>query len=395
VHRELADLNRTRAYRPDGSVDELYLSQWLREMEGTVEACPPDEQATVKDIREGHLQLARLSRTAGQYETAIQQLDVAERAGGNATRQDSQQSELTAERRLCYLAWVRDLFQQGDVAGAFRLAKKGLRPDDLQPITDLIPRFTSIQAAVTTGTAERRIALTLIPYTDAGRDPAAELKRAIQEAGIPAVKVTADPDVTALEATLSFSSGEDLLRQEQVMAQALPDWPELAFARAILLPAAIEFGEDETWYSQRARYRETIDTSGAETVLLERARSAEQKRAQLQAVSPDKVNGEEAQAVSAVQQQALSAAQLTWQTLLDNSQGTFDMNWSPSSGGLTVQGASADVRRVWAVTSGQVQAMRLDSQAFKWRSVGTVAALAVLSVLILVLVLFLVTRLSH
>lgn len=382
VHAELADLDRNRAYHPDGSVDELYLSQWIHEAEGTLQSCPPDEQVAVKDIKAGYLQLARLSRIAGHYETALQQLDAAERAGGNATGQDGQQSELTAERRLCYLSWVRDLFQQGDMTGAFRLAEKGLRPADVQPIADLIPRFTSLQVAVTTDGTERRIVLILTPYAPSGKDSTAELKQAIEEAGIPGVKVTVGPDATVLEATLSFPDG-DLLRQEQAVVQALPDWPELAFARAALSPATIEFETDETWYNLRARYRETVDTSGAEALLQERVRSAEQAPA----ASPDKVNSEEAQTVSAVQQQALNAAQAAWQTLLDNSRGTFDMSWSPGTGGL--------IRRVWSVSPGQVQEMRLDSQAFKWRSIATVAALAVLSVFIVVLVLFLIARLSH
>ncbi len=388
VHGELASLDRGRAYRPDGSVDELYLSQWIREAEGTLESCPAEEQVPVKDIMAGYLQLARLSRAAGHFETAIQQLDAAERAGANATGQSSQQSELTDERRLCYLYWVRDLFRQGDMVGAFQMAEKGLRPDDVQPIVDLIPHFAAVQVAITTGVGERKILLTLTPNAASNKDSTAELKQAIEAAGLPGIKVTGQPEATVLEATLSFAGADELQRQEQALAQALPDWPELAFARAMLSPAEIEFETDETWYNVRARYRETVDTSRAEAALQEQLSSAGQQHAQAQTAPPDPLmNSEEAQAVSAVQQQAFGAVQDAWQTLLAGSQGTFDMSWTPGTG--------STIRRVWSVSPGQVQQMRLDSQAFKWRSIATVGALALLGVLIVVLVLFLVARRSR
>jgi hypothetical protein len=387
VDRELADVNRARAYRPDGSIDELYLSQWIRDLQGTLDTCPSETRARDQDIRAGYLQLARLSRMAGRYEVALQQLDAAEKAGSHATQQDSQPSELTVERRLCYLGWVRDLFLQGDVSGAFRLAEKGLRPDDMLPVTGLIPRFTTVQMFVATGRADRRLTVTLKPYLAVGNDPSAELKKAVEGAGLVGVSLSANADQVLLDVTVPFAGGPDLLRKQQALAQALPDWPELALVRAILSPAVIELGADETWYSTTARYRETVDTSRAEVLLRQRAQAAEQKRAQLQAGAQVEMNGGEAQAVAEVQQQALSAAASAWQDLLENSRGTFDMSWTPVTGGR--------VERVWSITVGQTQDMRLDSKAFKWSSITTIAALAVSVVLIVVLVLLLFARLSR
>ena len=393
AHQELAALHRARATRPDGSVDGLYLSQAMRELEETVQVCPSAElgQDLNRQVREGYLYLARGARGEGHYETALQYLDSAERVPAKPTEKETFQQEVARERRLCYLYWVRDLFQQGDTTAALKLAETGLETADFLPSPKLVPRFSTVQMSVLTDSTRRQITLSLRPYlppsASGGKSEAVEgLREKLAGALASPVKVTSSKETYLLEMALSFADGADLFRKQSDLARALPDWPELAFVLAVLSPKETEMGQQEGWFTRQARYREAVDARDAEMLLLDREKACEQEQARLEAAEKAEATEPEAQALTMVRRQALAVAQRAWQSLLDDSRATFEMEWSPATGG--------HVQRAWLVKAGQTQEMRLDSQAYKVSSILTAAGLVVLAVLIIVLVLFLVAKLS-
>jgi hypothetical protein len=395
VRMEWASFYLENIGRLDGSIDLSYLSQFVQELEQALSVCPESEVGpdVASKIVDGYLYLAREARKEGYYESALAHLDSAERVHVSAmTDQNQYEQDVSLERRLSYLAWVGDLLQDGDFAAALKIAKAGRVADEIMADQTLAPRFGSVQLSILTDAAQRRLVVSLLPYpltlgTDVNRKTVDTLEQFVREYPKGRATMTLDGEMYLLEVTIPFQHSDDLFREQTVLASGLPDWPELAFVKAVLLSQQGELAVQGSWFKTRADYRETVDTRGVPIALEVQLRKSEHELSQLeslQEVDSDLDGGKE---VALVQKQLLTFARDGWQSLLENSRAVFSIEWDSIAG--------ERVERTWAVGPGQVQAMRLESQAYNLGSIAVAAGLIVLALFIITLVLLLFVRLHE
>jgi len=236
IRKEWASFYLESMGRFDGSLDLSYLSQFVQELEQALQVCPESEVGSdvASKIVDGYLHLAREARKGGFYESALAHLDSAERVYVSAMPdQNHYERDVSLERRLCYLAWVRDLLQGGDFATALNVAQAGSVADDIMADQALAPRFGSVQMAILTDAAQRRIVLSLWPYpftvgTEVSRNTVDTLEELVRSFPGGRATITLDGEMYLLEVNIPFQNSNDLFREQTLWARVLPDWPELS-----------------------------------------------------------------------------------------------------------------------------------------------------------------------
>lgn len=395
VHKEWMSFYLENVYRSDGSLDMLYLSQSLQELEQALQVCPESEVGSdaASEVINGYLYLARKARKRGYYESALVHLDSAERVHVLAMPdQNNYERDVSLERRLCYLAWVRDLLQVGDFVAALELAEVGGVADDVLSVQVLAPRFGSVQMVILTDAVQRRIVLSLWPYapafaTDVSRNTVDTLNGLVRAFPGGRATITLDGEMYLLEVTIPFEHSDDLFREQAAWARVLPDWPELAFVKAVLLSHQGELVVQGSYFTTRAFYSEIVDTREAQKILEGQLQKTEHELSQLESLQIVDSDFDETKEVALTRKQLLTCAQEGWQNLLENTRAVFSIDWEPVAG--------ERVERTWTVGTGQVQEMRLESQVYNLASIAVGVGLILLALSIIVLVLLLFVRLGE
>jgi hypothetical protein len=394
VHRELASFYVDNMQLPDGSVDISYLSQSVNELEDMRRVCPGAVISTEQmvRIRDGYLYLTRESRKQGYYELALQYLDSADYVADPVTfRTDQWRQTVLDERRLCYLAWIRDLLQNGDVSTAFDVSEQGDLADDVWTELSFVPRLDSVQMSLLTSPKRRRVILTLAPYlvqpaADEICDSLDVLKEALRSNyGLDAA-ISLGDESYAFEVVIPFEHDTDLAQQQMLLAQSLPDLPEFAFVRAVLSSEIDEIVVDDSWFVTQAFYRETVDTHEAEKEFRKQLQTCEGEFAGLEDVYRRlDASDAEMKDLILIRLQTLDLARRGWQNMIETSRAVFSLDWDPLTAG--------PVERTWSIQPGQAEEMRVESQSYNLFSVAVAAGLILLTVLIVILVLSLLARL--
>ena len=394
IRMEWASFYLENIGRLDESIDLSYLSQFVQELEQALSVCPESEVGpdVASKIVDGYLYLAREARRGGYYEPALAHLDSAERVYVSAIPYENQyEQEVSLERRLSYLAWVRDLLQDRDFAAAFKIAEAGGVADEIMAEQTLAPRFGSVQLSILTDAAQRRIVVSLWPHpltlsTGVSRKTVDTLEEYVRVYPGGRATIALDGEMYLLELTIPFQDSDDLFREQAAWASGLPDWPELAFVKAVLLSQQGELVVQGSWFTTRAGYSETVDTRGVQIILEEQVHKSEHELSQLESLQEADSDLDGGKEVALVQKQLLTFARDGWQSLLENSRAVFSIEWESMAG--------ERVERTWTVGPGQVQAMQLESHVYNLGSIAVGAGLIVLALFIITLVLLLFVRLN-
>ena len=190
-----------------------------------------------------------------------------------------------------------------------------------------------------------------------------------------------------LEVTIPFEHSDDLFREQAAWARVLPDWPELAFVKAVLLSHQGELVVQGSYFTTRAFYSEIVDTREAQKILEGQLQKTEHELSQLESLQIVDSDFDETKEVALTRKQLLTFAQEGWQNLLENTRAVFSIDWEPVAG--------ERVERTWTVGTGQVQEMRLESQVYNLASIAVGVGLILLALSIIVLVLLLFVRLGE
>jgi len=391
IQNELANFYIDRLVDFDGSLSVSSASQALYELEQALQACPENEIhfdwfSTLEDL---YLYLARAARTNGFYERALlylNQLDDLRNQHENITT--SFQADLSQERRLCYLAWVDQLLADGDVERALSLAGESGMIDMLAVDSSLTPRFSSIQASISTRSTERQIRLAFTPSSllpDSG-PVVNDLRQAMQTGAGIENKLTAGEDGLELLLNISFVSGEDLLQKQFDVVRALPDWVELSFVKDILSPQKIEMVLSESWWETHEFYREIVDAYPTEAKYVQKQKACEAELIQSPADSFVGVPEEnEVVMASRIKNKLIQLCRDDWKRLLQDNRVVFSTEWSPQIG--------EPIKRTWLVLVGQVREMELESWSYNPHSMAARIGSYLLGALIVWVILFIAIRL--
>lgn len=398
IRQEMQGFYLAKMRRADGTVDTAYLVQAVGAFQDSAAMCPQNQippEVTVQ-IEEGYLYLAHEARRQGRYETALTHLEAAEVLHRNAGDTESEfLRNIETERHLSFLSWVFDLLRRGEIDTAIAVAERGGISESALADWDTMPRVGSIQMSVQTEATQRRILMGFTPFpvssTGMQSPPALErLLRALETSAdvhFTTTVSTSDAGTYLLETVIPFGSGVELLEAQRVLATTLPDWPELAFAKAVLLPVKHEILMQESWFSKQESYQEVVGAVESQAILGGQLQVCEER---LRALDGAQV-GTDSESVQSeldlVRREILSMAREGWGRLGDTSRAVFSLSWTSLTG--------EHIERTWTVGVGQEQDMRLGSQVYDWTAIGIAVGLVVLGVVIVVLILSLLARVQQ
>ena len=391
IQAELANFYTERLTDSTGQLSASFASQALYELEEASQVCPENELSpeSLSKLGDLYLHLARIARTSGFYEEALSylnQLDDLRKQRREITA--GLQTDLSLERRLCYLAWVEQMLAGGDVERALLLAKEGEVIDVLAVDGSLAPRFSSIQATISTYSAERKIdiAFDFSSLLSDSTPVVKELEQARQTwVGIGS-NLTVGSNALELSLTIPFVNAEDLFQKQSGAARALPDWAELSFVRDVLSPRGIEMVLSESWWETCESYREVVDVYPTEAKLADRQKACEAELAQYPLNgSVESPEGNEVILTSKIKHHLTQRCRDDWKRLLQDSRAIFSVDWNPKIGGPT--------QRAWLVLAGQVQEMKLESWSYSPLSIVMRIGSYLLRALIVLVILFIAVRL--
>lgn len=395
VHKELASFYLENMYGPSGSLDVTYLSRTVRELERALQVCPRSEVASVasSEIVDGYLYLGKEARERGHYELALDYLDSAERVYLSMVPDLTEyELEVARGRRLCYLSLVRESLEGGDFATALEYAEAGGVMADVRFNEVSAPRFGSVQIATHTDSGRRKVVLSLWPHplamvTDVDRSIVGALRKLVHAPPSGSATITLDGETYVLELDIPYEQGDDLFREQSAWAEALPNWPELALARAVLRSQHGEILVQDSWFTTQTLYSETVDTREAYSSLEGELRNSEAELQRMEVPETRDNDPDVLEEVVLIRKQLLAHAVDGWRNLLDSSRAVCSVDWESASG--------ERVSRVWTIGVGEVKDMRLESRVYDFASIAVAVGLAALAVLIVVLVLFLMTGLRR
>ena len=395
ISREMQEYYLERMHRADGAIDTAYLTQAVDAFQQGSEMCGQDQMPPEVSvhIEEGYVYLAHEARRQGRYEAALGHLEAAQVLYGEAADgEDEFVRRIESERRLCFLSWMLDLLRRGEIRAAVEVGERGGISETALADWEALPRVGSVQLSIQTEAGQRRVLMSFTPFPSAldGTTRTVSLEsllRSLDGGGgsrYTTTVSTTDAGSYLVEALIPFGSGGELTESQNALVEALPDWPELAFAKAVLSPVASELTIEESWFERREAYGEIVDARESQAILArERTACADL----LQGLDETRNEASEESVESEldrVRREVLVTALDGWERLASESRAVFSMNWISLTG--------ERVERTWTVGAGQELEMHLESQVYDWNAISIAAGVAVLGVVTLVLILFLLAR---
>ena len=396
IRRDMQAYYLEKTRRADTTVDTAFLLQAVDAFRQAETMCPQDAMPheVIAQIEEGYIVLAHEARRQGRYEATLGYLESAEVLYREVDGEGGEfLQRVETERHMCFLTWMLDLLRQGDIRSAVVVGERGGIGESALADWDAMPRTSSVQISVQTGAGQRRILISLTPFPSAlegSERPQAlqSLVAALAESADGGFTVTlsvSDAGAYLIETAIPFTSGTQLRDAQSTLAAALPDWPELAFARVVLAPTEIDVQQEEAPFSRRESYQETIDSRESASILAEQLQSCERRLQELDGAAGQADDAESVESeLRLVRREILTMARSGWERLAGSSRAVFSLSWTSLTG--------EQIERTWTVDAGRELDMHLGSEMYDWSAIAMAVGLTILGIVVIVLILFLLAR---
>lgn len=267
AREQLAQLYEARAGAAAGPRDSNYVVLAMQQWQALI-GSRSDAEAR-RRLAEDSFFLAQEARKRGEYESALKLLDDARNYAPNGAGPLYTPDRMAAERKGARMAWARALAEQGDLAAALAQAREAAGSAFSIPAIPPLPTFVLTRAKMTTNSVERLIELRLVALPDG--TPEADqafqgIVVALQRANAATVTVSLAKTEHVISLRVPYGNPNELLGRLRVLSEALGDREDLATARAVLLPSALEMTTTEQNWSDLVHYRERLDFTNAQRV---------------------------------------------------------------------------------------------------------------------------------
>lgn len=255
----LATLYESRAGPATGPRQAAYVllaaTQW--------EALASSNANARKQLAEDYFYLGLDAQTRRAFVDALAYFDKANTLAPNGAGPLFTSERAAAQRRALNIVWARALLDKQDLPTAAEKARAAL--GDASMASFKPPLFYITRAQVTMSSHSRLMVFRLAPFAAQPtelQNMSPGVVTALRAAGADANISFDNPDYT-LRITVLFNTRAELTDQLTILAKTLPDRAEWSLARAVFLPSALAWEEQDELWAYTTRYREEVNLSAA------------------------------------------------------------------------------------------------------------------------------------
>lgn len=370
----LARLYEQRAGAATGPRDSNYITlamtQWQKLIGTRADA------AARAQLAEDSFYLALDAHTRGEYARELRLLDDARNFAPDGAGPLYTSERLNNQLELAQLAAARADINAGDLSRALAHAR-AVFGDNFQIAAQLpADAFALNHARVKTALRQREIIFKLNPYpapSDAAMNALDAVVAALNQTHAGQARLDADANSYTLTLSVPFENENDLRNRLARLAAALPARGDWALARAILVPAALEFSTDADIFAQRVHYLEQVDLGSGQRELQTMLNAMSAQIGELSGAPSDDQAAQLKLALT-------SHAQQWWYNALGALTLTYELD------------AGSGATRAWTISIGAPRTLQYDAEIIRgeWYFIGAAVGVGIL--LLVVFGLALLTR---
>ena len=369
--KTLALLYEQRAGAANGPRDTNYISlamaQWQKLLGSAANA---DAR---KQLAEDSFYLALDAHTRGEFARELKLLDDARNYAPDGAGPLYTRERLDNQIKLAHLAAARADIAAGAISNAL-VHVRAVYGNSFETVTNMPADALALNhARIKTTPQQREIILQLVPYpapSNATLDAVSQAVNALNQTNAGQARLDTDAHGYTLTLNVPFANENDLRNRLVKLASALPARSDWALARAVLVPAQLEFSTEDDTFASRVHYLEKIDLGNGQAAHQNTLNEMSAAIGEL-SKSPDDA---EAQLKLAL----INHAQRWWYDAL----GAFTLDYELDAG----SGAA----RTWNISLTTPRTLQYDTEVIRseWYVIGAVGAIVFVVLVIALLVFF-------